>query len=91
MFALVVLCMASFSITAFAATTDEGVTEPTTETTESESTEDLEISYSYSYTVDENGNITITVDSEAKEETVTVGTVVTNGGRLNLRTGASVI
>lgn len=84
---LVVLCMASFSVTAFAATTDEGVTEPTTETTESTEPATSE-EVSYSYTVDENGNITISVDSEAKEETVTVGTVVTNGGRLNLRTGA---
>jgi len=79
--------MASFSVTAFAATTDEGVTEPTTETTESTEPATSE-EVSYSYTVDENGNITISVDSEAKEETVTVGTVVTNGGRLNLRTGA---
>lgn len=83
---LALLCVASFSVTAFAAATDEGVTEPTTETAEPETNEDLEISYSY--TVDENGNITITVDGEATEETVTIGTVVTNGGRLNLRTGA---
>ena len=71
---LVVLCMASISVTAFAAET-----EATTET-------DTEVDYSY--VIGEDGRITITVGGVAIEETVTVGTVVTNGSRLNLRTGA---
>lgn len=83
---LAVLCMASFSVTAFAS--DGGNTTTTTETTVSEeNTEDFEIPYSY--TIDENGNLVITVGGVADPaEKTTIGTVTTNGGRLNVRTGA---
>lgn len=74
---LVMLCVASFSIPAFAAETDS-----------TESTEPTELEIEYSYVVGEDGSITITVGGATTEETVSIGTVVTNGGRLNLRTGA---
>ena len=74
---LVMLCVASFSIPAFAAETDS-----------TESTEPAELEIEYSYVVGEDGSITITVGGATTEETVSIGTVVTNGGRLNLRTGA---
>ena len=89
---LAILCMASFSITAFASdggnTTTTTEAETTTETTVSEeNTEDFEIPYSY--TIDENGNLVITVGGIADPaEKTTIGTVTTNGGRLNVRTGA---
>jgi len=84
--------MASFSITAFASGGDDmttaAETEPTTESTASEeNTEDIEIPYSY--TIDEDGNLIITVGGVADPaEKTTIGTVTTNGGRLNVRTGA---
>lgn len=80
---LAVLCMASFSITAFAAETDEDETE-TVETV----TEDTDVEISYSYVISEDGSIVITVGGAVTEEVTTTGTVVTNGGKLNLRTGA---
>lgn len=82
---LAVLCMASFSITAFAAETGEDETE--TETVETV-TEDADVEVNYSYVISEDGSITITIGGVVTEETTTTGTVVTNGGKLNLRTGA---
>lgn len=90
---LVVLCMTSFSVTAFASGGD-AVTEPETETiteTDAPSTEDTtedaeEIPYSY--VINEDGSVVITLNGTVTEEVKTIGTVVTNGGRLNLRTGA---
>lgn len=90
---LVVLCMTSFSVTAFASG-GEAVTEPATETTTDTDTpstdktvEDTE-EIPYSYTINEDGSVVITLNGAVTEETKTTGTVVTNGGRLNLRTGA---
>lgn len=90
---LVVLCMTSFSVTAFASG-GEAVTEPETETTADtdtpstdETVEDTE-EIPYSYTINEDGSVVITLNGAVTEETKTTGTVVTNGGRLNLRTGA---
>ena len=98
---LVVLCVASFSVTAFAAEGGEVTTTPDVETTtdtettvtdESEApaedtAEDVEIPYSY--TIDNDGNLVITVGGVADPaEVTTIGTITTNGGRLNLRTGA---
>lgn len=90
---LVVLCMTSFSVTAFASG-GEAVTEPETETTADtdtpstdETAEDTE-EIPYSYTINEDGSVVITLNGAVTEETKTTGTVVTNGGRLNLRTGA---
>lgn len=83
---LAVLCVASFSITAFASGGDEVETTPDVETT-TETEVDFEIPYSY--TIDENGNLIITINGVADPaESTTIGTVTTNGGRLNLRTGA---
>lgn len=83
---LAVLCVASFSITAFASGGDEIETTPDVETT-TETEVDFEIPYSY--TIDENGNLIITINGVADPaESTTIGTVTTNGGRLNLRTGA---
>ena len=90
---LVVLCMTSFSVTAFASG-GEAVTEPETETTtdtdtpsKDETAEDME-EIPYSYTINEDGSVVITLNGAVTEEAKTIGTVVTNGGRLNLRTGA---
>ena len=97
---LAVLCMASFSVTAFASGGDEAATAPDmetvndtatetgTETSPAEDTaEDIEIPYSY--TIDEDGDLVITIDGVGEPaESTTIGTVTTNGGRLNLRTGA---
>lgn len=90
---LVVLCMTSFSVTAFASG-GEAVTELATETTTDtdtpstdETVEDTE-EIPYSYTINEDGSVVITLNGAVTEETKTTGTVVTNGGRLNLRTGA---
>lgn len=90
---LVVLCMTSFSITAFASG-GEAVTESETENatdtdtpSKDETAEDVE-EIPYSYSINEDGSVVITLNGAVTEETKTIGTVVTNGGRLNLRTGA---
>ena len=87
---LVVLCMASFSVTACASGGDE-VPTTSTETAEptetSEPNEEME-NVPYSYTINEDGSVVITLNGAVTEEIKTIGTVVTNGGRLNLRTGA---
>ena len=95
---LAMVCVASFSITAFALEGGEVTTAPDVETTTDPSTEtetpvtdepveDIEIPFNY--TIDNDGNLIITIDGVADPaEITTIGTVVTNGGRLNLRTGA---
>ena len=87
---LAMICVASFSVTAFASGGDEATTTPETETKASasdEAVEDIEIPYSY--IIDDDGNLVITVNGVTDPaEITTIGTVVTNGGRLNLRTGA---
>ena len=87
---LAMICVASFSVTAFASGGDEVTTTPETETeasTSDEAVEDIEIPYSY--IIDDDGNLVITVNGVTDPaEITTIGTVVTNGGRLNLRTGA---
>ena len=87
---LAMICVASFSVTAFASGGDEATTTPETETEASasdEAVEDIEIPYSY--IIDDEGNLVITVNGVTDPaEITTIGTVVTNGGRLNLRTGA---
>ena len=87
---LAMICVASFSVTAFASGGDEATTTPETKTEASasdEAVEDIEIPYSY--IIDDDGNLVITVNGVTDPaEITTIGTVVTNGGRLNLRTGA---
>jgi len=85
--------MTSFSVTAFASGGD-AVTEPETETTTEtdapstdETAEDTE-EIPYAYVINEDGSVVITLNGTVTEEVKTIGTVVTNGGRLNLRTGA---
>ena len=91
---LAMICVASFSVTAFASGGDEAATTPDVESTtetetpaSDEAAEDIEIPYSY--IIDEEGNLVITINGVTDPaEITTIGTVVTNGGRLNLRTGA---
>ena len=83
---LAVLCMASFSVTAFAYEGGETATVPDAETA-ADPKEDLEIPYSC--IIDEYGNLVITIGGVTDPaELETVGTVVTGGSCLNVRTGA---
>ena len=85
---LAMVCVASFSVTAFASGGGEEVIAPDTETSASDETE-VDIEIPYSYIIDNDGNLVITVNGVTDPaEITTIGTVVTNGGRLNLRTGA---
>ena len=87
---LAVLCMAGFSVTAYASDGEE-LPSMTTETTETTAPSDPAGSMEdvpYTYTINEDGSVVITLNGVPVEETTTTGTVVTNGGRLNLRTGA---
>ena len=99
---LVVLCVASFSVTAFAydggevdtstvadSTTDTETT--VTDETEAPATDETEADFEipFNYTIDNDGNLIITIEGATDPaEITTTGTVVTNGSRLNLRTGA---
>ena len=99
---LVVLCVASFSVTAFAAEGGEVTTTPDVETTtdtettvtdetEAPATEETEADFEipFNYTIDNDGNLIITIEGATDPaEITTMGTVTTNGARLNLRTGA---
>ena len=95
---LAMICVASFSITAFASDGGEVMTTPDVETntdttteTETPVTDETEVDFEipFNYTIDNDGNLIITIDGVADPaEITTIGTVVTNGGRLNLRTGA---
>ena len=83
---LAVLCMASFSVTAFAYEGGETATVTDAETA-ADPKEDLEIPYSC--IIDEDGNLVITIGGVTDPaEIETVGTVVTGGSCLNVRTGA---
>lgn len=91
---LAVLCMASFSVTAFASGGDEVTAPPDDEAvveTEAPASDEIETDMEapYSYTIDEDGNLIITINGvSAPVKITTTGTVVTDGSRLNLRTGA---
>ena len=83
---LAVLCMASFSVTAFAYEGGETATVTDAETA-ADPKEDIEIPYSC--IIDEDGNLVITIGGVTDPaELETVGTVVTGGSCLNVRTGA---
>lgn len=85
---LAVLCMASFSVTAFAYEGGETATAHDAETA-ADPKEDLEIPYSC--IIDEDGNLVITIGGVTDPaELETVGTVVTGGSCLNVRTGAGI-
>lgn len=97
---LVVLCVTSFSVTAFASDGGEAATSPDVETTtdtettvtdETTATDETEadIEIPFNYTIDNDGNLIITIEGATDPaEITTTGTVITNGARLNLRTGA---
>ena len=95
---LAMICVASFSITAFASEGGEVTTTPDAETTTDNTTEtetpvtdetEVDIEIPFNYTIDNDGNLIITINGVADPaEITTIGTVVTNGGRLNVRTGA---
>ena len=91
---LALLCMAGFSVTAFASDGGDVTTTPAVETstdTEAPATDETETNFEipFNYTIDNDGNLIITIEGvTAPAEITTTGTVVTNGGRLNLRTGA---
>ena len=83
---LAVLCMASFSVTAFAYEDVDLATAHDAETA-ADTEEDIEIPYSC--IIDEDGTLVITIGSVTDPaEIETVGTVVTDGSCLNVRTGA---
>lgn len=83
---LAVLCMASFSVTAFAYEGGETATVPDAETA-ADTEEDIKIPYCC--IIDEYGNLVITIGGVTDPaEIETVGTVVTGGSCLNVRTGA---
>ena len=99
---LVVLCMTSFTVPALAYADDSAAASPTESTTAEEpdpttpvtdDEEDVEIPYTF--TISEDGSVVISIngvewdiDLEDEEDDSTTGRVTTNGGRLNLRTGA---
>ena len=89
---LAVLCMADFSVTAYASGGEQPTVPPddeiAVETPVSDETgESVEIPFHY--TTDEDGNLVITIDGISETVKITAtGTVVTGGSRLNLRTGA---
>ena len=98
---LAMVCMASLSVPAFAyadggtaTTPTEGVVEDATEPTDSGDTnENMEVPYTF--TISKDGSVVISIDGvewdidlEDTEDDTTTGKVTTNGGRLNLRTGA---
>ena len=99
---LAMICVASFSVTAFAAEGGEVTTTPDVETTtdtettvtdetEAPATDETEADFEipFNYTIDNDGNLIITIEGATDPaEITTTGTVVTNGARLNLRTGA---
>lgn len=93
-----VFCM--MPMTAFAYADEEATTEPSAEPTEvveitDEGDEAAEEEPPFTYDISEDGSIVIiiggqkfTLNTENTEEITKTGTVSTNGGRLNLRTGA---
>ena len=91
---LALLCIAGFSVTAFASDGGDVTTTPAVETstdTEAPATDETETNFEipFNYTIDNDGNLIITIEGATDPaEITTIGTVVTNGGRLNLRTGA---
>lgn len=89
---LAVLCMAGFSVTAYASGGEQPTAPPDDETAVEtpvldETGESVEIPFHY--TTNEDGNLVITIDGISETVKITAtGTVVTGGSRLNLRTGA---
>ena len=99
---LVVLCMTSFTVPALAYADDSAAATPTESTTvedpdptTSETADEEDVEIPYTFTISEDGSVVISIngvewdiDLEDEEGDSTTGRVTTNGGRLNLRTGA---
>lgn len=101
---VVMLILGITPLTAFAYAGDETATDPSVEVSAGEAdteedaanpSEESGEDVPYSYTISDDGSITITIngqewnlDAEDTEESKTTGKVVTQGSRLNLRTGA---
>lgn len=94
---LAVLCMASLSVPALAYADEDTATEPTETVAEdvADTAADDALEVPYHFTISEDGSVVISIngvewdiDLEDTEDDSTTGRVTTNGGRLNLRTGA---
>ncbi|MGN0313799.1 MAG: CD1107 family mobile element protein [Fusicatenibacter sp.] len=90
------VCMSLFSTTAFAYSDDTTVSSTGTSETVTENTaEETEEEVPYSVSVDEDGTVVFsfngedwTYDEGSEDDSLGTGKVVTNGSRLNVRTGA---
>jgi len=91
------LCVGSFSTTAFAYSDEEAtvsVTEAAEQATEENTEETTTEELPYNYTINEDGSIVFSFNGEEfvygaeDEEETQTGVVVTKGSRLNVRTGA---
>ena len=99
---LVVLCMTSFTVPALAYADDSAAATPTESTTVEEpdpttpaTDDDEDVEIPYTFTISEDGSVVISIngvewdiDLEDEEDDSATGRVTTNGGGLNLRTGA---
>lgn len=94
--AVMTLCttLTAFAHEGDAAVTDEAIVQDAVEeTTVPEAEAETEVTKNteeipYSYIINEDGSVVITLNEAVTEEIKKTGTVVTNGGRLNLRAGA---
>ena len=96
-FLAAVLCMSVFSTTAFAYTDETAASSAeTVETAPAETTEQETEEVPYSVSVDEDGTVVFSFNGEdwkydaekTEDDGMGTGKVVTNGSRLNVRTGA---
>ena len=96
-FLAAVMCMSVFSTTAFAYTDEAAASSAeTVETAPAETTEQETEEVPYSVSVDEDGTVVFSFNGEdwkydtgeTEDDGMGTGKVVTNGSRLNVRTGA---
>ena len=96
-FLAAVVCMSVFSTTAFAYTDETAASSAeTVETAPAETTEQETEEVPYSVSVDEDGTVVFSFNGEdwkydtgeTEDDGIGTGKVVTNGSRLNVRTGA---
>ena len=98
-FLAAVMCMSVFSTTAFAYTDETAASSAeTVETASAETTEQETEEVPYSVSVDEDGTVVFSFNGEdwkydtgeTEDDGMGTGKVVTNGSRLNVRTGAGI-
>ena len=98
-FLAAVVCMSVFSTTAFAYTDETAASSAeTVETAPAETTEQETEEVPYSVSVDEDGMVVFSFNGEdwkydtgeTEDDGMGTGKVVTNGSRLNVRTGACI-